>query len=727
MREKNTSLFQWISHTEPSATPSRKVPDGPLCGNGDIGIAASSRAAEGSADFYIGKNDIWNSYSYWDEAGMRGYGYLRFQAKEMKDARYESKQDLKNASVKISLSDDNSGFFVKGMALRKTNLIVHELCCEKGQVNIELSLTHTKRKEKMHCQVKAGGNCITGHKGFEAPPAQWPMEVHSITKVLGKNIICTQENSLEISMEEKEKIIIVTAIYTNQESEDCILSCEEKIKELESYADLEPYFCVHTKWWEQFWKESRMQIPSEPLLERYWYVSHYLMACCSEKGKFAPGIFGNWITTDEPAWGGDYHLNYNYQAPWWGLYSSNHMEICEPYARPLLEYMDAAKTAAKEKLNCRGLYMLVGIGPKGLKTSAMIGKDGSDDVNYWGQKSNAAYAALNMIMEFYYTWDETYAREIAYPFVYETAQFWLDYLDWEEGRYVIHNDCIHENGALVQGLVDWADGNEKDYGDDCNPVLSLGLLRTLFRGLIDMGILLGSPKEEIEKWQYTLEHLSQFPTMERNGETVFRYTESGREWRDDNSLGVQHIFPAGCIGLDSHKELLSIARNTFYQMNRWEDYNAFPTYFTAGVRLGVEPDEIFTHLKKQIEGHGMENGFIFFGGGGIECCSAVPTILNEMVLQSYEGIIRLFPVWDLKKDVSFENLRAYGAFLISAQLKDGVLTGLTVKSEKGRTCRISLPAGSLLTLTYGGKPVDVKRDGDVWEFETEAGAVYQWN
>lgn len=731
--EQRMENFEWLSKRQPTATPSRKVPDGPLCGNGDIGIAAASDTAQGIVDFYIGKNDIWNSYSYWDEAGMRGYGKLRFQAEGMKDAQYQSSQDLKSAKVTVSLTAPDTEWSVECEALRETNFIVHRITCGKGSVKLNLSLIHTRREEKVSFWTRTDQNVLAAHKEWQSPLAEWPMEVHSITKVWGQEAVPASDDSLEVCLEEGQNATVVTSVHTNQESEDCALNCRQDICGLEkSVSDgrtiaavLEPYEKAHQDWWDQFWTKSRIDIPSEPLLVRYWYVSQYLMACCCEPGKYAPGIFGNWITTDEPAWGGDYHLNYNYQAPWWGLYSSNHIDLCEPYARPLMEYVGKAEKAAMEKLGCRGLYMLVGIGPKGLKTSAMIDKDGGDDVNYWGQKSNAAYAALNMAMQFYYTWDETYARETAYPFLYKTAQFWLDYLDWEDGRYVIHNDCIHENGALVIGLVDWADENEKDYSDDCNPILSLGLLRTLFRCLLDMGEIVGSSREDMERWKFTLEHLSEFPTMERNGETVFRYTESGRAWKDENSLGIQHIFPAGCIGLGSDKELLRIARNTFRQMDRWEDYNGFPTYFTAGVRLGVEPEEIFSHLKKQIEGHGFMNGFLFFGGGGIECCSAVPTILNEMMLQSHEGILRLFPVWDLNRDASFENLRAYGAFLVSAKLKNGRLTKLTVKSEKGKTCRISLPHQGSLSVTCGGNPVEVRQEKGIWTFSTEAGRVYE--
>ena len=38
---------------------------------------------------------------------------------------------------------------------------------------------------------------------------------------------------------------------------------------------------------------------------------------------------------------------------------------------------------------------------------------------------------------------------------------------------------------------------------------------------------------------------------------------------------------------------------------------------------------------------------------------------GEMLLQSYEGVIRPFPVWDKTKNARFRGLRANGAFLIN--------------------------------------------------------------
>jgi hypothetical protein len=121
--------------------------------------------------------------------------------------------------------------------------------------------------------------------------------------------------------------------------------------------------------------------------------------------------------------------------------------------------------------------------------------------------------------------------------------------------------------------------------------------------------------------------------------------------------------------------------------------------------------------------------YIYYGGGGIECCSGVPVCVNEMLLQSHEGILRFFPVWDKRKDASFYNLRAYGAFLVSGKIENGAIGGLRVYSEKGRKCVFQSPPGQCVILDTGnGTPVaadPVPEAGNgVYSFDTEAGKSY---
>ena len=66
--------------------------------------------------------------------------------------------------------------------------------------------------------------------------------------------------------------------------------------------------------------------------------------------------------------------------------------------------------------------------------------------------------------------------------------------------------------------------------------------------------------------------------------------------------------------------------------------------------------------------------------------------LQEMLSQSYAGFIEIMPaVPQTWKDISFEQLRAEGAFLVNAKKENGNITEIKIVSEKGGKTRLKLP------------------------------------
>ena len=119
------------------------------------------------------------------------------------------------------------------------------------------------------------------------------------------------------------------------------------------------------------------------------------------------------------------------------------------------------------------------------------------------------------------------------------------------------------------------------------------------------------------------------------------------------------------------------------------------------------------------------NCYIWAHGGGIETLSAVPCTINEMMMQSYEGIIRIFPNWDRDMNGSFTNLRAYGAFLVSSSMQGGQIENVTLKSEKGRPCQMQNPwPGHKVKVVKNGKQWKTLK-GDILKFKTNEGDIFK--
>ena len=158
------------------------------------------------------------------------------------------------------------------------------------------------------------------------------------------------------------------------------------------------------------------------------------------------------------------------------------------------------------------------------------------------------------------------------------------------------------------------------------------------------------------------------------------------------------VFPGEDHGLHSDSATLELLKNTFRnQQNEGGNDLVFKNLQAA--RIGMLDLEKFkrqinycllpngTASDRAMQVHGRyddqgDYGFMDKMGVWFENF-ALPVVINECLMQSYDGTIRLFPNWPLDKDAEFHNLRAAGAFLVSATLKNGKVTGIEIISEAG--------------------------------------------
>ncbi len=95
-----------------------------------------------------------------------------------------------------------------------------------------------------------------------------------------------------------------------------------------------------------------------------------------------------------------------------------------------------------------------------------------------------------------------------------------------------------------------------------------------------------------------------------------------------------------------------------------------------------------------------------------------------MLLQGHHGIIRLFPAvpgeW---KNVSFMKLRTEGAFLVSAEMRQGLVSRVVVLAEKGGRMRMANPFGTAAVRITGARP-EVLDEGEI-VINTRPGMILQ--
>ncbi|MEI6808424.1 MAG: hypothetical protein WCN95_06855, partial [bacterium] len=613
--ERVISPIMTVMEQPPGKVPSRDVCDGPLLGNGDLGAVISGPPA--AQKFWISKNNFWRLKDGHRQGGPRLFGGLEINIPALSNASYRIEQHIYPAITISRFTNAACSVTMRSLVTATADYILVELSVEGSPVDVETKLWAARGRGSKE-STNRNDNILWATKAFDQD-VLIPTAAACASTVVGEKDPVFQLNP-------GHKVTIAVAMQSNYDAKEPLAAAQEMAKSLND-KKVKELMEQHSAWWRDFWAKSLVEI-GDSFLEKTYYVSNYMIGSGLRDKDFPTGLFSLWVTDDDPRWAGDYHLNFDYQSQFYGLYSCNHIEQADTYHAPILAFMERGREYARKVLNVRGVYYCVGIGAKGIDTCKQGNRsNGPYQMGgcFMGQKCNAVYSVIPMSMHWYHTYDLDYAKTV-YPFVLEVANFWDDYLRFEPagmplatnvtpappvavidgvpvdklpvaklpaGRYVIYNDSIQENS-----------------GTDVNSIMSLGLVRNAYETVLDMSRELGVDKDRRERWEHILKNLSALPTFQKDGKTVFRYTERGTEWIDGNSCGLQHIYPSGVIGLDDDPKLLEIGRNTINAAGRkWNSDNGENSHYPAAVRVGYDPDIILAKLTELWAGsRKMPNG-----------------------------------------------------------------------------------------------------------------------
>jgi len=717
LTQSSIDRFKAVINTFPRHTPTPGTTDAPLAGNGDIGLTMTP--SEGKVVFYVGKNDFWRAVESYPDGKIALPGGLTLTSDLIQESTYHAEQLPGTAQLNASFGEPGNELRLCVWVPALENKVVIEMEASKEtRLNLELWA-----QEGSGSEVEKGTEkgCAWVHRSFDKhiENLKWPTHI----------AMAMNHQNGELVLQPGQRYTLVLTAYTNHDAKQWH---QKAVKDASSVTEkkLAKAKKQHQQWWNDFWALSSIRMDDE-MLEKYYYQSQYLFACASREGKFAPGLWGPFITSDNPSWAGDYHLNYNYQSPYWASFSSNHLSLTENYDEPMLAYMERGRQHAWNICKCRGILYPVGLGPKGLcsstwpKDQAQMDKwyGGAsntieDGVQFWRQKTNASFVAANMMMHFYSTYDKAYARKI-YPFVLACADFWEDYLQLENGRYVVHGDVFYETPP-------W--GNQPEA---FNCAVSLGLARLALQSADRLSRFLNRDESRRAKWQEIQDKLSEYP-VGRNEAGRLSFKTHEQEGMQPQGLNRIHmhglLLPTGLTGPNLTPEYNKIMLDDIkeWKASPGRDWgnsmgNGVETVYPGAARIGYPAKELLAHLRERINLYSYPNCYIKAHGGGIETLSAVPSTINEMMMQSYEGIIRIFPCWDRSMNGAFTHLRAYGAFLVSSEMKDGQIRDVTIFSEKGRPCVVENPwPGKTVRLIRKGKTA-AELTGTRFEFDTRPG------
>ena len=352
----------------------------------------------------------------------------------------------------------------------------------------------------------------------------------------------------------------------------------------------------------------------------------------------------------------------------------------------------------------------------------------------WGyQVSMTPWTVQSLWWQYMYTQDEDYLRRV-YPVLRAAAEFLAAFVQkGPDNRYHIAPTVSSEN---------WGFTVNRRLNKDC--IIDLALTKFVLRAMVTASGVLRVDERDAERWKEIYQNLAPYPKAEG---------PYGEVWLDVLNAPVEHVynvpitlapvFPGEDVGIGTKSPDFDVAVRTAKTI-RLEGGNDLVFQPIVRARLGMLdfewfkgqvkscslPDGIANDRVRQAGGRYPETmDFDFMMRMGVWCENfALPAVLNECMLQSYSGTIRLLPNTKGLGPARFQNLRAAGAFLISAIYDGSKLSQVTLLSEKGKQVRIEEPWSGLsmrVTRIRDGNAVNVTRNGPIYSFQTEPRETYR--
>jgi len=459
---------------------------------------------------------------------------------------------------------------------------------------------------------------------------------------------------------------------------------------------------------EEFWSKSRLSV-SDALVENLWYETLHARRCAYRHDTVPPGLFLPSTVQDYSHWHGDYHTNYNFQQPFWGDYTANHLELGDAYFRGMEFLLQIGRKIARDYYDCRGAFIQLSGYP-------IHAEDDPLGVAPMGRMAYMTGWAMNQYWwRYLYTLDEEWLRSTGYPVIRDCALFYTDFLKkGDDGLYHAFPSNQGEDGFT---------GDPKDYTDRHQVMRHL---RYCLRAAILASEVLQVDDNLRTQWRDRLEHCAGDdgkPLPELGGLARHCYEVNPPEFSVGRPYHPQPDTHDGRPWPPPGDGLL-----TWY-------FGQYPVAALGRLRTAAFiADRDFPVFRELVDRWRHPNGLIWgmaianygHAGAWTETLGVIAP-LQEMMLQSWDGALRIFPAWPRELDARFERFRAEGAFLVSATCSKGRVASLEIFSEKGSRCRLYPPWPSGVKVTdESGKLVDYEtEDYGRIAFPTQIGVSYR--
>jgi hypothetical protein len=494
--------------------------------------------------------------------------------------------------------------------------------------------------------------------------------------------------------------------------------------------------------WKSLWHRSFIDY-GDDYLNNLWYLTMYY-ANASQGGKY-PGRFNNGLwswNSDVQNW--NFYFHWNQQQIYWPLNAAGFHELVDPYLNFRFASLPMAKKDAIDIFKAGGAFISDVTERRGYNSAnenanhtpvAEIALDFWRQYQYTNNKEFLAMKALPFIIEaarFFESLLEKGPDSLYHAKKGTGYEGWIELKDGLTELVYAHVlfktalGALKESGLKIPEELKW-----KEIESHLAPLPAvIAEKSSVMKEKTDFRLKRGfnkdsaTPSDSIFAAGWGIKenrYLTVYFPVEDTTNYGFRLLDGIFP-----SVPSSPVFPSGYIGLKQKGSPMfnkAVSTTLLYgrEVTGWDpvpvvmarlgmtsqlakDLNNFPArwqiYCNGWGHWGVEGEvnidaEWFfrTNMVKDAanpEGDRFPLPMWPFRHMSMESMSVLATAMNESLLQSYDGTIRIFPAFPSDKTGRF-TLHARGGFIVSSEIKSGKVEWISVKSLNGNTCHIEIP------------------------------------
>ncbi|WP_045315933.1 glycosyl hydrolase family 95 catalytic domain-containing protein [Lentzea aerocolonigenes] len=418
----------------------------------------------------------------------------------------------------------------------------------------------------------------------------------------------------------------------------------------------------HQQWWHRFYRKSFVSVPDALMQSFYWIQLYKLASGARAEAPIMPTT-GPWL---EPTPWPSVWFNLNAQLEYWAVLASNHLEL-DPIPRTISQNQQILIDALRPEFRADSMGLRRSTDPT-FQDAGFVGSPLHPSPD--PEIGNLPWLLHNAWLSYRHTMDERILRDTVFPVLRRSTNYYLHFLrKGNDGKLHLLPTYSPEYGVAP----------------DCN--FDLALLRWSCRTLLESAKILKIDDPLTVKWQEVLDQLVEYP-VDAGGFMIGAGVPFAKSHRHYSHMLA--VYPLHEVTWEQPERRDLIERSLKHWLSFEGSLRGFT--FTGAASIAAQMtrgDEALKYLREFVARFAQPNTMYFEAGPVIETPLSAAKSLQDMLIQSWGGLIRIFPavpaVW---QDVTIHDTRTEGAFLVSAVRRGGRTRFVRVHSEAGQPCRI---------------------------------------